>query len=228
MCYNPPSFFSSPSTVTITPAAPAQALAPVPVVAPARAVTLIAHRAPARTPTHYVYPSLSEALIPVHAIPPSHTATSPTPQLQGEPDAINVDDKSPMPHRQGAKKSSAATPQAQPVPRSVLPRLNTRDDTLLQPAVLYATPPESDHLLFPMLTDDIASHEYALHWLTNHPGYTMQGEGLESIQVPSVCPVSPNSPVSSTRCHRLDSGGGWTSKPPASPESIPIPSDIQS
>ena len=79
-----------------------------------------------------------------------------------------------------------------------------------------------------MLTDDIASHEYALHWLADHPGYTMQGEGLESVQVPSVCPVSPDSPVSSTRRRRLDSGGGWTSKPPVSPESIPIPSDIQS
>ena len=79
-----------------------------------------------------------------------------------------------------------------------------------------------------MLTDDIASHEYTLHWLADYPGYTMQGQGLESIQVPSIRPVSPNSPVSSTRCHRLDSGGGWTSEPPASPESIPIPSDIQS
>ena len=92
----------------------------------------------------------------------------------------------------------------------------------------HTTPPESDHLPFPMLTDDIASHEYILHWLADHPGYTMQGEGLESIQVPSVCLVSPNSPVSSTRHCHLDSGEGWTSKPPASPESIPIPTDIQS
>ena len=79
-----------------------------------------------------------------------------------------------------------------------------------------------------MLTDDIASHEYALHWLANHPGYTMQGQGLKSVQVPSVCPVSLNSPVSSTRCRRLDSGGGWTSDPPISPESIPISPDLQS
>ena len=79
-----------------------------------------------------------------------------------------------------------------------------------------------------MLTDDIASHDYALHWLANHPGYAMQGEGLESVQVPSVRPVSPTSPVSSTRRHRLDSGGGWTSGSPDSPESIPIPADIQS
>ena len=35
-------------------------------------------RAPARTPTSYVYPSLPEALIPVRAIPPSHTTASPT------------------------------------------------------------------------------------------------------------------------------------------------------
>ena len=79
-----------------------------------------------------------------------------------------------------------------------------------------------------MLTDDIASHEYALHWLANHPGYTMQGEGLESVQVPSICPVSLHSLVSSTRCCRLDSGGGWTSKPPISPESIPLSPDLQS
>ena len=26
-----------------------------------------------------------------------------------------------------------------------------------------------------MLTDDIASHKYTLHWLANHPGYAMQG-----------------------------------------------------
>ena len=79
-----------------------------------------------------------------------------------------------------------------------------------------------------MLTDDIASYEYALHWLADHPGYTMQGEGFESVQVPSVRPVSLDSPVSSIRCHRLDSGGGWTSEPPISLESIPVPLDIQS
>ena len=93
---------------------------------------------------------------------------------------------------------------------------------------ICTTSSESDHLPFPMLTDDIASHEYALHWLTDHLGYAMQGEGLKSIQVPSVCPVSLNSPVSATRRRRLDSGGGWTSESPASPESIPIPADIQS
>ena len=137
---------------------------------------------------------------------------------------MDVDDKSPTPRRQGAQESSAATPQAQPIPKPVLPRLDTRDHPLLRPTVLHATSPESDHLPFPMLTDNIASHEYALHWLTDHPGYTMQGEGLKSIQVPSICPVSPNSPVSSTRCCRLNSGGGWTSEPPVSPESIPVPS----
>ena len=79
-----------------------------------------------------------------------------------------------------------------------------------------------------MLTDDIASHNYALHWLADHPGYAMQGEGLESVQVPSVRPVSLDSPVSSARHHRLNSGGEWTSEPPVSPESIPIPSDLQS
>ena len=189
---------------------------------------LITRRVPACTPTHYVYPSLPEALIPVCAIPPSHTTASPAPQLWGEPDAIDVDDKSPMLCRQGAQESRAATPQAQPIPKPVLPRLDIRDHPLSWPAVSHATSPESDHLPFPMLTDDIASHEYALHQLANHPGYAMQGEGLESVQVPSVHPVSPNSPVSSTRCRRLNSGGGWTSEPPISPESIPVPSDIQS
>ena len=141
---------------------------------------------------------------------------------------MDVDDKSPMPCCQGAQESLAATPQAQPISKPVLLRLDTRDHPLLRPAVLHATSSESDHLPFPMLTDDIASHEYALYWLADHPGYAMQGEGLESIQVPSVHPVSPDSPVSSTRRCCLDSGGGWTSKPPVSPESIPIPSDIQS
>ena len=123
---------------------------------------------------------------------------------------------------------SVATPQVQPAPRAILPRLDTRDDTLQQPTVLHPTPPESDHLPFPMLTDNIASHKYTLHWLANHPGYTMQGEGLKSIQVPSIRLVSLNSPVSSTRCCHLSSGGGWTSKPSISPESIPISPDPQS
>ena len=68
-CYDPPPFFSSPSTVTITPAAPAQAPAPVPAAAPAH------------TPTSYVYPSLPKALILVCTILPSHTTASPALQL---------------------------------------------------------------------------------------------------------------------------------------------------
>ena len=228
-CYDPPPFFSSPPTVTITtPAAPAPAPVPVPAASPARAVTPVARRAPAHTPTSYVYPSLPEALIPVRAILPSHTAASPTPQLRGEPDVMDVDDKSPTPRRQGAQESRTTTPRMQPIPQPVLPKLDIRDHPLSRPAVSHAASSESDHLPFPMLTDDIASHEYVLHWLADHPGYTMQGEGLESVQVPSVRPVSPDSPVSSTRRRRLDSGGGWTSKPPTSPESIPIPTDIQS
>ena len=224
--YNPPPFFSSLSTVTITtPAAPAPAS--VPAASPAHAVTPVASRAPARTPTSYVYPSLPEALIPVRAILPSHTAASPTQQLRGEPDTMDVDNKSPTPRRQGAQESRAVTPRAQPVSRPILPKLDTRDHPLSQPAVSHATSSESDHLPFPMLTDDITSHEYALHWLADHPGYTMQGEGLKSIQVPSVHPVSPDSPVSSTRCCRLNGGGGWTSEPPVSPESIPVSPDIQ-
>ena len=114
-CYDPPPFFSSPSTVTITtPAAPAPTS--VPAASPARAVTPVAHRAPARTPTNYVYPSLPEALIPVRAIPPSHTTASPTHQLREEPDAMDVDDKSPTPRRQGAQESRGTTPRAQSIP----------------------------------------------------------------------------------------------------------------
>ena len=126
-CYDPPPFFSPPSTVTTRPAAPAPAPAPVPAALPACAVMPVACRAPAHTPTHYVYPSLPEALIPVRAIPPSHTAASPTPQLRREPDTMDVDDKSPTPHRQGAEESRTTTPRAQPIPKPVLPRLDTRD-----------------------------------------------------------------------------------------------------
>ena len=183
-CYDPPPFFSSPSTVTITtPAAPASvpAPAPVPAASPARTVMPVARRAPACTPTNYVYPSLPEALIPVRTIPPSHATASPTQQLRGEPDAMDIDDKSPMPHRQGAEESRTTTPRAQPISRPILPKLDTRDHPLSRPAVSHATSSESDHLPFPMLTDDIASHDYALHWLADHPGYTMQGEGLESV-----------------------------------------------
>ena len=130
LCYDPPPFFSSPSTVTIMPAAPAQAPALVPVPAPAHAVMPIACRAPARTPTHYVYPSLPEALIPVRTIPPSHPTTSPTAQLQGEPNIMDINDKSPVPSCQGDEMGSAATSQVHPIPRPVFPRLDTRNDTL--------------------------------------------------------------------------------------------------
>ena len=107
-CYDPPPFFSSPSTITIT--TPAPAPAPVPAASPACAVTPVARRAPARTPTNYVYPSLPEALIPVRAILPSHTAASPAQQLRGEPDTMDVDDKSPTPRHQGAQESRTTTP----------------------------------------------------------------------------------------------------------------------
>ena len=63
--------------------------------------------------------------------------------------------------------------------------------------------------------------EYALHWLTGHPGYPMQGEELKTIQVPSVCLVSLHSPVSSSRCCHLSSGG-YTTNQPTSPEDIPF------
>ena len=89
--------------------------------------------------------------------------------------------------------------EMEPGHRPVLPQLDTRDATLQQPSMLHpllAALPSSDHLPFPMLTDNIAPTEYALHWLAGHPGYPMQGEGRKTIQVPSVCPLSPDSPVS--------------------------------
>ena len=72
-----------------------------------------------------------------------------------------------------------------------------------------------------MLTDDIAPTQYALEWLAGHPDRPMQGEGLETVQVPSVRPLSPNSPASSLRRCRLSSGG-YTTDQPISPESIPL------
>ena len=50
--------------------------------------------------------------------------------------------------------------------------------TLLMP---HTSPAELDHLPFPMLTDNLISPEYIMHWLTGHPGYPMQGEGLKTI-----------------------------------------------
>ena len=47
----------------------------------------------------------------------------------------------------------------------------------------------------------------------------MQEEGLKTIQVPSVCPLSPDSPVSPQRHHHLSSGG-YTTNQPASPKDI--------
>ena len=47
-----------------------------------------------------------------------------------------------------------------------------------------------------MFTDDIAPTQYALEWLASHPDRPMQGEGLETVQVPSVRPLSPDSLVS--------------------------------
>ena len=72
-----------------------------------------------------------------------------------------------------------------------------------------------------MLTDDIAPTQYTLEWLAGHPDRPMQGEGLETVQVPSVRPLSPNSPASSPRRRRLSSGG-YTTDQPVSPEDIPL------
>ena len=112
--------------------------------------------------------------------------------------------------------------ETEPGPRPVLPQLDT--EALQRPPVSrapLAAPPSSDHLPFPMLTDNIAPTQNTLEWLAGHPDHPMQGEGLETVQVPSVRPVSPNSSASSPRCRRLSSGG-YTTDQPASPEDIPL------
>ena len=120
---------------------------------------------------------------------------------------------------QRAEPQLTATEQG---PRPVLPQLDT--EALQRPPVSRASsaaPPSSDHLPFPMLTDDIAPTQYALKWLAGHPDCPMQGEGLETVQVPSVRLLSPDSPVSAQRRCRLSSGG-YTTDQPASPEDIPL------
>ena len=110
--------------------------------------------------------------------------------------------------------------ETEPGPRPVLPQLDT--ETLQRPPVSRApSAAPSDHLPFPMLTDDIAPTQYALEWLAGHPDRPMQGEGLETVQVPSVRPLSPDSPVSAQRRRRLSSGG-YTTDQPISPEDIPL------
>ena len=106
-------------------------------------------------------------------------------------------------------------------PNIILQPLDTRDEALQQPSMPHSTPPESDHLLFPMLTDDITSHKYALHWLAGDPRYTMREDRSETVQVPSIRPLSPNSQQSAQRHRCLFSGGTWTSPLPLSPKSIP-------
>ena len=106
-------------------------------------------------------------------------------------------------------------------PSIILQPLDTRDKALQRSSMPHATSPESNHLPFPMPTDDIASHEYTLHWLAGEPGYPMQGDGSDTIQVPSIRPLSPDSPQSAQRRQCLSSGGTWTSPPPLSPESVP-------
>ena len=120
---------------------------------------------------------------------------------------------------QRAEPQLAETEQG---PRPVLPLLDTK--ALQRPLVSHAPPaalPISDQLPFPMLTDDIAPTQYALKWLAGHPDCPMQGEGLETVQVPSVCLLSLDSPVSAQRRRRLSSGG-YTIDQPASPEDIPL------
>ena len=112
--------------------------------------------------------------------------------------------------------------ETEPGPRPVLPQLDT--ETLQRPSVSRtpsAGPPSSDHLPFPMLTNDIAPTQYTLEWLAGHPDRPMQREGLETVQVPSVRPLSPDSPVSAQRRRRLSSGG-YTTDQPNSPEDIPL------
>ena len=72
-----------------------------------------------------------------------------------------------------------------------------------------------------MLTNDIVPTKYTLEWLAGHLDHPMQGEGLKTVQVPSIRPLSPDSPVSAQRRRRLSSGG-YTTDQPISPEDIPL------
>ena len=112
--------------------------------------------------------------------------------------------------------------ETEPGSRPILPQLDT--EALQRPSVSCAPStalPSSDHLPFPMLTDDIVPTQYTLEWLAGHSDHPMQGEGLETVQVPSVRPLSPDSPVSAQR-HRRLSSGGYTTDQPVSPEDIPL------
>ena len=159
----------------------------VPAPAPPAAPAPLAAPAPA-PPQHVHHPA---------APAPSHPATAHSRHHSPQP----MED-------QRAEPQLAETEQG---PRPVLPQLDT--ETLQRPPVSRASsaaPPSSDHLPFPMLTDDIAPTQYALEWLAGHPDRPMQGEGLETVQVPSVRPLSPDSPVSAQRHRRLSSGGYTT------------------
>ena len=184
-CYDPPPFFSSPSTVTYTPAVP----------------------------------------VPAPSAPPQHVHHPPAAPAPSHPAAVHSRHHSPQPMED--QRAELQLAETEPGPRPVLLQLDT--ETMQQPPVSRAPSaalPSSDHLPFPMLTDDIAPTKYALAWLAGHPGHPMQGEGLETVQVPSVCPLSPNSPVSPQRHCRLSSGG-YTTNQPASPEDIPLSPELE-
>ena len=140
LCYDPPPFFSSPSTVTYTPAAPAPAPATVPAPAPSAA--------PAPAPPQHVHQ-------PPAAPAPSHPAT------------VHPRHHSPQPMEDQRAEPQLA--ETEPGPRPVLPQLDT--EALQRPPVSRApsaAPPSSDHLPFPMLTDDIAPTQYALELLRSN------------------------------------------------------------
>ena len=148
--------------------------------------------APAPAPPQHVYHPAAPA--------PSHSATNHSRHHSPQP----MEDQ----------RAEPQLTETEPGPRPVLPQLDT--ETLQRPPMSCtpsAAPPSSDHLPFPMLTDDITPTQYALEWLAGHPDRPMQGEGLETVQVPSVRPISLNSPASSPRHHRLSSGGYTTDQP---------------
>ena len=124
-CYDPPPFFSSPSTITYTPAVPA----PAPSAAPAVPIP-----APLAPPQHVHYPSAAPA--------PSYPTTAHSRHHSPQP----MEDQ----------RAEPQLPETEQGPRPILPQLDT--EALQRPPMSHTPPaalPSSDHLPFPMLTDDI-------------------------------------------------------------------------
>ena len=131
------------------------------------------------------------AAAPTPLAPPQHVH-HPAAPAPSHPTTTHPRRHSPQPMEdQQAEPQLTETEQG---PRPILSQLDT--EALQRPPVPHApSTASSDHLPFPMLTNDIVPTQYALEWLAGHPDRPMQGEGLETVQVPSVRLLSLDSPV---------------------------------